>query len=171
MRIRILFFFFIWIQILLLIKVMRICDHRSRHPQLLHFECTRLHCKRPRHSTAQFERPQLGKCWPWDPDPAFNFDLNRARIRNTADLYGTGTRYGTWMKLELNSASFFDQKLQFTDVQTTEEAFSPQRRISSTSKNKIYQFFSMFVGHFFPPGSWSGLRIRIRIQRSHWIRI
>jgi len=31
--------------------------------------------------------------------------------------------------------------------------------------------FSMFVGHFCPPGSGSGLRIRLRIQGPHWNRI
>jgi hypothetical protein len=51
--------------------------------------------------------------------------------------------------------SFFDQKLQFTcryasikDVQATGEAFSPQKKTSSTSKNEIYQLFSIFGGHF-----------------------
>ncbi len=33
---------------------------------------------------------------------------------------------------------FFDQKLQFTYVQATGEAFGPQKRTSSTSKNEIY---------------------------------
>jgi hypothetical protein len=48
---------------------------------------------------------------------------------------------------------FFYQKLQFTNyVQATGEAFSPQKRTSSTKKNDIYQHFSMFVGHFRPPG-------------------
>ncbi len=47
----------------------------------------------------------------------------------------------------------FDQKLQFTYIQATVEAFSPQNRTSSTSKNKIYKLFSMFMGHFCPPGS------------------
>jgi hypothetical protein len=32
----------------------------------------------------------------------------------------------------------FDQKLQFTYVQATGKALSPQKRTSSTSKNKIY---------------------------------
>ncbi len=32
----------------------------------------------------------------------------------------------------------FDQKLQFTYVQATEEAFSPQKRTSCTLKNEIY---------------------------------
>ncbi len=37
----------------------------------------------------------------------------------------------------------------------------------------FYQFFSTFVGHFCPPGSGSGFRIRfrIRIHRPDWIRI
>jgi hypothetical protein len=34
--------------------------------------------------------------------------------------------------------SFFDQKLQFTYVQATGEAFSSQKRASSSSKNEIY---------------------------------
>jgi hypothetical protein len=32
---------------------------------------------------------------------------------------------------------FFDQKLQFIFVQATGEAFSPQKRTSSTSENKL----------------------------------
>ncbi len=39
------------------------------------------------------------------------------------------------------------------DVQATGEAFSPQKRTSSTSKNEIYKLFSIFVGHFGPTGS------------------
>ncbi len=35
----------------------------------------------------------------------------------------------------------------------------------------FYKFFSTFVGHFCPPGSGSGFRIRIRIHRLDWIRI
>jgi hypothetical protein len=53
---------------------------------------------------------------------------------------------------------FFDQKLQFTypqssikNIQATGEALSPQKRTSSASKHEIY--FSIFVGHFCPPGS------------------
>ncbi len=55
---------------------------------------------------------------------------------------------------------FFDQKLQFTypqasfkDVQTTGEAFSPQKRTSSTSKMKFINFFYTFLGYFYSPGS------------------
>jgi hypothetical protein len=34
--------------------------------------------------------------------------------------------------------SFFGQKLQFSYVQATAEALGPQKRTSSSSKNKIY---------------------------------
>jgi hypothetical protein len=43
---------------------------------------------------------------------------------------------------------FFDQKLQFTYVQATGEDFSPQKRISSTSKNKIFLTFFYVFGSF-----------------------
>jgi hypothetical protein len=36
------------------------------------------------------------------------------------------------------------------------EAFSPKKRISNTSTTKIFQHFSIFVGHFGSPGSGSG---------------
>jgi hypothetical protein len=59
---------------------------------------------------------------------------------------------------------FFGSKLQFTypyvsikDVQATEEAFSPQKRTSSTFKNKIINFF-YYCGSFLP--CW--IRIHIR---------
>jgi hypothetical protein len=52
--------------------------------------------------------------------------------------------------------------LQFTyplaskkEVQATEEVISPQKRTSSTSKHEISLFFSIFVGHFCPPGPGS----------------
>ncbi len=68
-----------------------------------------------------------------------------------------------WPKTEEKNTTeiffiFFDQKMQFTYVQATGEVFSPQKRTSSTSKNEYYYIFSMFVGHFYPPGSGSGLR-------------
>ncbi len=64
-----------------------------------------------------------------------------------------------WPKIEekIHLKIFFifnDQKLQFTYVQ----AFSPQKRTYSTSKNAIFFIFSMFVGHFCPPGSGYGSR-------------
>jgi hypothetical protein len=42
------------------------------------------------------------------------------------------------------------------DLQAAEEAFSLQKKTSSTSKHEISEFFSIFVGHFCPPGSVSG---------------
>jgi hypothetical protein len=46
------------------------------------------------------------------------------------------------------------------DVQVTEEAVSPQKRISSKSKHEFLNFFNFFVGNFCSPGSGSGFRIR-----------
>ncbi len=46
------------------------------------------------------------------------------------------------------------------DVQATGEAFSSQKRTSSTSKHEFMYLF--FVRHFWPPCSGSGLRI-------HWL--
>jgi hypothetical protein len=52
-RIRVWLFTF-RIRILLLIKVMQICDHWSPDPPGLNFESPRLHCERPRPSAAPF---------------------------------------------------------------------------------------------------------------------
>jgi hypothetical protein len=66
-----------------------------------------------------------------------------------------------WKKCtaEKKTKFFLHQKLQLTypwasikDVQVTKEAFSSQKRTSSTSKHQIFYFFSTFVGHFCPPG-------------------
>ncbi len=40
------------------------------------------------------------------------------------------------------------KNVKFFDAQAIEEAFSPQKRPSSTSKYEISLFFSIFVGHF-----------------------
>ncbi len=49
------------------------------------------------------------------------------------------------------------------------------RRSLQLTKEAIQHFktwiFSTFVGHFCPPGSGSGFKLRIRIQWSDWIRI
>jgi hypothetical protein len=80
-----------------------------------------------------------------DPDPGFD-DLKLKKITAEKNINFLG-----------------DQKLQFTyplasikDVQATGEAFSPQKRTSSTSKHENSVLFSIFVGHFCPPGSGSG---------------
>jgi hypothetical protein len=44
---------------LLLISVVRICDHWSTDPPRLNFEPPRLHCERPRPSTAAFVKLPL----------------------------------------------------------------------------------------------------------------
>ena len=75
------------------------------------------------------------------------------------------------LKKKIQMKKCFDKKLQFTDVQATGEAYSPQKRTSSTSKKEIYELFSMFMGQFCPSRSRLGLRIRIRIQGPHWIQI
>jgi hypothetical protein len=75
-----------------------------------------------------------------------------------------------YITAEIFFLPFFYQKLQFTYVQVTGEAFSPQKRTSSASKMKFINF-SMVVERFCPPGSGSGMKIRIQIQGSHWIRI
>ncbi len=63
-----------------------------------------------------------------DPDPAFqlNPDTDPVRIQG-----------------------FEEKKLK--EVQAIEEDFSPQKKTSSTSKNEIYELFSIFVGYFCPP--------------------
>jgi hypothetical protein len=59
------------------------------------------------------------------------------------------------------------------DAQATGETFSPQKRTSSTSKDENSDLFSIFLGHFCPPGSGSGSAIcmRIRIQQLKLMRI
>jgi hypothetical protein len=57
---------------------------------------------------------------------------------------------------------FFEKLLKFTytsasikEVQATGEAFSLQRRTSSTSKHEISPLFSIIMGYFCPPESIS----------------
>ncbi len=55
------------------------------------------------------------------------------------------------------------QKASRMDFQATEEAFSPQKRTSRTSKHEF--------SYFCPPGCGSWFRIRIQIHWSDWIWI
>jgi hypothetical protein len=76
-----------------------------------------------------------------------------------------------WIQIRIQSGSrilkftaeknyiFLYRKLHFTytkasikDAQATREAFSPQKRKSSISKNMNFPTFFYFVGHFCPPG-------------------
>jgi hypothetical protein len=52
------------------------------------------------------------------------------------------------------------------DVQDTEEAFSPRKRIPSTSRYEFSSIFSTFVGHFCPLGFSFGFS-RPKSQRIH----
>ncbi len=94
-----------------------------------------------------------------DPDPGLD-DLKLKQIYN--------------QKFNFN---FFNQKLQFTypqasqDAQATGETFSPQKRTSSTSKDENSVLFSIFWGHFCPPGSGYAICMRIRIRQLKLMRI
>jgi hypothetical protein len=67
------------------------------------------------------------------------------------------------LQLKQKLDTIFYQKLHFAviylflglheDVQTTEEAFSPQKRTSSTSEHEIL-FFSFFCGSYLPSWFW-----------------
>ncbi len=57
------------------------------------------------------------------------------------------------------------------DAQATGEPFSPQKRTSSASKDENSVLFSIFWGHFCPPGSGSAICMRIRIQQLKLMRI
>ncbi len=67
-----------------------------------------------------------------------------------------------WIQVLMTKMVFFDRKLQFTypqasikDVQATGEAFSPQKRPSSTSKHEISKLFSVLWVIF---SSWIQIR-------------
>jgi hypothetical protein len=64
-------------------------------------------------------------------------------------------------KEKVQMKKYFDPKLQLTYVQATEEAFHPQKRTSSTSKNEIYQLF-LRLWVIFAPLSPDPIRSRIR---------
>ncbi len=70
-----------------------------------------------------------------NPGPAFqvNPDPDPIRIQGSDDQHLKKKNTA-----EINFISFVDQKLQFTYVQATGEAFSPQTRTSSISKNEFY---------------------------------
>jgi hypothetical protein len=68
-----------------------------------------------------------------DPDQETGPDPDPIRIRGFNDQ-----KLKKKIQQKIFSIFFFYQKLQFTYVQATGEAFSPQKRTSSTSKNVIY---------------------------------
>jgi hypothetical protein len=50
------------------------------------------------------------------------------------------------------------------------ESFSSQKRTSNTSKHEIFEFFSTFLGHFWPPGSGTVFQVRIRTGPLTWLK-
>jgi hypothetical protein len=87
-----------------------------------------------------------------DPaDPAFQVNRDLIRIQGFDDQKRK--------KKNSNFFFFFDQKLQFTYVQATGEAFSHRKRASLLKKMKFMNFFRCFCVAFH---SW----IRIRIANS-----
>ncbi len=110
------------------------------------------------------------------------FQIKHFRLNTNRDLILEGSRSGSGSSSGSGSESrvlitkawkkfwkeknwyFFDKKLLFIypedsimDVQAKEEAFSSQKRTSSTSMIKTWNFltFYLFLGHFCPPGSGS----------------
>ncbi len=65
------------------------------------------------------------------------------------------------------------KKTQLTGRPSYWRSLQPSKENIQNCKKWNYQLFSMLMGHFCPPGSGSGLciRILIRIQGPHWIRI
>jgi hypothetical protein len=88
-----------------------------------------------------------------DPDPAFQVNPDTDPDPDPIRIQGFDDQKQK-KKIKQNFfISYFDQKLQFTHVQATREAFSPQKRTFSSSKNEIYKLFSPYVcGSFLP--SW-----------------
>jgi hypothetical protein len=112
------------------------------------------------------------KCWRKNFGPVFKelYNLYNFLAKNLplrSKKYGVGIRDpGSGKKTYYGSRiPDPDPQHRIKDVQATEEAFTPQKRTSSTSKHEI----SYFCGPFCPPGS--GSRIRIPIHWPDWIRI
>ncbi len=91
-----------------------------------------------------------------DPDPAFLCWI-LIRIRVLITKIKKKCRY-SWKKpfLYLKKTTNYLSLGLHKGVKATEEAYSPQKRTSSTSKHDISLFFSIFVGQFCPPGSGYG---------------
>jgi hypothetical protein len=73
------------------------------------------------------------------------------------------TKYLKKFTAEKKFDIFFEKKLQFSypqasikDAQAAEEAFSPQKRTSSTTKHEYSLLCSIHVARFCTPGSGAG---------------
>jgi hypothetical protein len=75
-----------------------------------------------------------------------------------------------YKKLQLEKITIFWIK---NCVHAAREAFSPQKKTSSTSKQEISSFLSIFVGHFCPLRSGSSrqksTRIHADLDLQHWL--
>ncbi len=98
-----------------------------------------------------------------DPDPGFD-DLKLEKITDEKFFF-----FFFWSKTTI----YLSLGLHKGRPSYRREAFSPQKRTSSTSKHENSVLFSIFVGNFCPPGSGSAIwmRIRIRIQQLKLMRI
>jgi hypothetical protein len=94
-------------------------------------------------------------------------DLMRIRIR-VFPKCGSESRvlmtknFTKFTAVKLNFFAFLYRKFLFSypyasikDAQASGEAFIPKKRTPSTSKHENSSLFSIFVGHFCPPGSGS----------------
>jgi hypothetical protein len=94
-----------------------------------------------------------------DPDPVFQLNPDPIRIMDFDD-----------QKREKKNTdeNFFDQKLQFTYVQATEEPSALKRDYPSLQKIKFINYFYVF-GSFLPSWIWIRIRIRIRIHSTAFL--
>jgi hypothetical protein len=65
-----------------------------------------------------------------------------------------------WIKTTFHLLQFTYPRASIKDFQATEEAFSPQKRASSTSKHEISKKFSC-VGHVCPSGYGYWIRVHL----------
>jgi hypothetical protein len=92
-----------------------------------------------------------------DPDPIWIQGFNDQKMKKKITAEKNYINLGSKTTIYLSLASI-------KNVQVTEEDFRSQKRPSNTSKHEPLIKFPTFVGHFCPPGSGSGFRIRIRIH-------
>jgi hypothetical protein len=91
-----------------------------------------------------------------DPDPGFD-DLKLKKITAEIFFFFFWSKTTIYLSLGLHKGR-----------PSYRRSLQPSKKTSSTSKHENSVLFSIFVGHFFPPGSGFGsaiwMRIRIRIQ-------
>ncbi len=113
------------------------------------------HCSQMDHFSSCYWGRNMKSVW----RAVYLDSLNPDRIRNQVLMTEN------WRKKYSRKSclSFFDQKLQFTYVQATGEAFSLKIEHPALQKMQFI-LFSMFVGPFCPPGSGSGYGSRNPIE-------